>query len=979
MKIRVTILLFLIAMVPAHGGPFAETPASPDEKRKGGGATETVSPFGAGVESDREKERYLSQAWRFFDRGKYDLAIKSFKLATSYPPHKLKATLGMGYCYLKLGRKDEALETFQLLVDSGYQLNDTLPSLMGLLLEKKQLLEAKKYLKLSRDEKKNREWRRTIDAGLFRREAESAIEDGNTDHLKTLVKEYMGLTASCEAPYVFFNAGQELLKTWMHGTVRSIYGKLLRHCTKDTVLRYLVLNAMWSIEGPEKTRGRLKRERKRFRSDKEYMKKLDHIEISILRDALSKAPPSSDLAMAMAEEIYAMAPEEDGLLAMLSWTRFNHEEYDKAYEGFFSLLQKHPNNPEYTLGIGYTLLKRDLPEEALERIEPVLGLKDLRPEDRAKLLELKVLSLWRKHAAAPPSSDEALAIVEEIYSLSPGDDAVLSMMSWERFNRKEYDAAYEGFYRLVEKNPSDSGYALGFTYTLMGLGRYDEALRTAERFKDTEEDFDQLMFTIYASKARAAFKRHDYKEAALYYQKVLDEDPENDEALTLRAWSLHNMGAMKEALPFFQEKYEKTRKSEDAANLLSIYERTDRRKARAFALELIHSGNAAIINAVGDYYFRQGRPITAAQVSNRRESCYYNAHTPWGEASVQIREKSGDSGLSKLTETTSTLQAHHPLSKGEKVVVSLRHIQLSSGSAPEDVFAGSYYTGTPQMNDLITSASFVEPEFRYMKEGPTEYTLALGVSPVGGAVSARPTFSLEARGSPWKIEAHQVPVRESILSYSGLEDPYGDSTWGGVKKSGVKGAVSLVPRTDYVLYIEAGYDYYTGEDVMENRAYNGTVVFIRLIPLKAVDFSAGAFMTTFGFEKNTNYYTFGHGGYFSPRSFVALGPTLQFRSKPCGTVWYNVQAALSYMSHETDDTPHYPLGGTGTEDTGQYEGERSSDIGYSLQGEARKLLASKWVVGLSLKINKSSDYTEWLALLSLQHFRKTRTALLAHQ
>ena len=875
---------------------------------------------------------------------------------------------------MKLGKKDEAIEEYSFLVANDFRIGEVLPPLMWLLLETKKFQRAGQYLHLVEEGGQKEQWEEMINSGPFINEAEREIEEKDPVGIMATVNSNYSLLYSCTAPYAFYNSARVLSDSGMTSQAMSIYVELLRYCKRDTELRAIALNELGQLEPPGEFRERLSMERERYSLDAHYMKRLDGVESAILMDMLEETEPLSDEAQAIIVSIYALSHEDEGVLARVSWMSFNRKEYDMAHEGFSLLVGKHPDNPDYALGMGYVLLAMGNADEALQSVVRNLRGKGLAPDSRSKLLELRDLALWRKHDSAAPSSYEALSVTEEMHAASPEDEAVLSMLSWERFNLKEYEKAYEGFSRLTEKYPDNADYALGLVYTLMALGRHEEALEVAESFKDKTEDFNGIMASANAGVARAAFNGKDYDKAILHFQRVLEFEPDNDEALSLIAWSHYNMGNVIEALPYFHDMYEQEQGPEYVSILLSTYERTDPGKALVFALELSESGSDEIKKALGDFHFGQGRIISAAQASPESpRSCYYNADKPRWETSLMTSGKSGDSGLSELMQTNSTLAAHYPILGGREMSFSIKHISLSSGSAEGGVFAGSYYKGIPQTRGMTTSASLVEPELRIRQEGLVSYTLALGVAPMGGAVHANPTFFFEARRTSWSLEVHQSPVRESILSYSGLEDPYGTEAWGRVVRRGFKGSLSLAPASDYVLYIEAGYDSYTGQNVMENQAVNGTIVFGKSIPGQKAELFVGGALTAMAFEKNTNHYTFGHGGYFSPQSFISLGPSIRINSRPCKTLWFDASASVSYLSHSTDSTPQYPFNQSGA--PGEFEGDSFSGGGFSLKGEVRKLLAPKWSLGASFNYDKSSDYTQWQAGLGLRYLMEGRTAV----
>ena len=619
------------------------------------------------------------------------------------------------------------------------------------------------------------------------------------------------------------------------------------------------------------------------------------------------------------------------------------------------------------------LSRLEAPADTMERLRDE---RERHGSDSGYAMKLDAIEssvLMRMLEGAEPSSKEAYALVERINALKPEDEGMTARLSWDSLNLKQYDKALDGFTRLRESDPGNAEYALGLAYTLIALNQNRKALVIADSFSDKGEEFRRISLNAHAGIGRQAYQRRDYRTALEHYSKVLEMEPGNDEALSLTAWSHYNSGDFERALPYFESKYQQVQDPAYVIPMLSIYESSDRIKADAFKEGLSRSGRAESVTALADYYSAKDRNITAAQVTDESsEICYYNADKPWLDLGFEARDKSGDPGMSKLRELTSSLSVHYPFSGGRELELSVRHISLDSDTPLSGAFVGNF-GGTLQPWGIINSVSLIEPELRFSQEGTVSYSLALGGSPSGGEASQRPTFSIGARTSKWMLEAHRSPVRESILSYSGLKDPYGPSWWGGVLKSGIKGSLSSNPSGRYVLYIEAGYDEYTGENVVDNNAYNATISVGRPLSGRNTDITIGGFITAMGFDIDSNHFTFGHGGYFSPQSFMAAGPTLRITSKRCRTLWFDLQAAVSYISHKTDDSPQYPLDPA---KTGIYAAENTSDTGFSLRGEVRKLISSRWSAGVSLAMDNSSQYDQWQAGAGLRYLAGGRTTVM---
>jgi hypothetical protein len=220
-------------------------------------------------------------------------------------------------------------------------------------------------------------------------------------------------------------------------------------------------------------------------------------------------------------------------------------------------------------------------------------------------------------------------------------------------------------------------------------------------------------------------------------------------------------------------------------------------------------------------------------------------------------------------------------------------------------------------------------------------------------------------------------VDESLLSYAGQKDPYSDRKWGRVLRTGIDGNISFEPWPSYWLVFSAGYDYLWGENVWSNQSIFGNASLGKNLRLGPGDLSAGWFVTLKHYRRNTNFFTYGHGGYFSPEIFFMTGPTLRYRTTPCATHSIDAQVSAGYMYYKTQDSPHYPLfddnlsalsGSAQGDATGTYSGETVSRLGFSGKVRGVKLFGNHWLGSAYLGFNNASSYNEWRGGISLQYF-----------
>ncbi len=591
--------------------------------------------------------------------------------------------------------------------------------------------------------------------------------------------------------------------------------------------------------------------------------------------------------------------------------------------------------------------------------------------------------------AAPPAvyAEEVQPDAQADKPLNSWDEWALSELAWQHYKGGFYKEALKEFSRLVRQNPGNGDYHLGMAYTLLKLERLDEALKIAEEHEAEKKDFSTIKAAIYQKKGNEAYDKKEYAEALEYFKKAISAKPSDAGTQAMYGWSLYNQGRLDEALPRLVEMYKNDNDHGIAEIIILIYQRNnDTSNASLFAASLAESKDKNLNKVAADYYFSQGYPVKASLTYKHPKTCYFNANNPELDMSASVRYKTGQKGTSRLREESLTATYILPLAPANEMSFSVAAKELSSGAAPDGVFAGSHYKSIPLKNNIPQSVQVIEPRLSYKGADKIPYRLEAGTTPIGAhieyltkTIDPLPVFNADVTFGSLRLNAHQESVKESMLSYVGLKDPYGDSYWGRVARSGVEAEYKLRPYDDYWLSLKAGYDYYWGEFVLQNSSLSVTAAVGRTFHPASNAFSAGLFATGKQFKNNSNFYTYGHGGYFSPARFMAAGPMIRFETAQCKDYYVDIQAAVSYLKYTTENVKQYPFETSGPQSGYHFNGERFTGLGYSVDGRAVRLITGYWAVETSFKLNKSADYREWTALASINYYFEPRNAVVTRR
>jgi hypothetical protein len=224
---------------------------------------------------------------------------------------------------------------------------------------------------------------------------------------------------------------------------------------------------------------------------------------------------------------------------------------------------------------------------------------------------------------------------------------------------------------------------------------------------------------------------------------------------------------------------------------------------------------------------------------------------------------------------------------------------------------------------------------------------------------------------------HRRHVRDSILSYVGQKDPYSNDEWGRVTRNGIEAGTTWPLSNRWWVSGAAGYDYYMGDSVWDNHAVHIDAAVGRTLLFDRDEISYGLFFSAQHFRRNSDFYTYGHGGYYSPELMTMAGPFVRYRTAVCRGYWLDVQASAGWLHQHLDRSPFYPLfdGDTAgltpeaaADADGEYDSDTDDKIGFNLRLQGMKQITSHLAAGGFASVNNSADYTEWTAGVGIQIF-----------
>lgn len=502
--------------------------------------------------------------------------------------------------------------------------------------------------------------------------------------------------------------------------------------------------------------------------------------------------------------------------------------------------------------------------------------------------------------------------------------------------------------------------------------------------------------------ARVHVAAHEPQQARYIYQRVLQRMPENVSARLALAKAMGEAGDNAAAQREMATVLANTPAS-DLDNRMAIadwyIDMGDNAAARAVVEQsriispdnprtLVQAGRIA--KADGHYGeamddFKQANAVDEiADLKRRRASSYVTTGVDY------LNKPGGTPGISNLMTVEIPIEMRMPVGYGggqsfvkvDPVSVNAGSLQLASrynlrqygkvlardpnivvnANAPSQTARGTAlaagYEGNGMRADIGTTP------------------LGFPVSDVVGGIK----WSHYTETSGFSFDVSRRPVTSSLLSYAGARDPVTGEVWGGVRSNGASLHAS---RDNGRLngFVDMSYYWLTGKNVLSNTEYALRTGFDwSFIREEDTRLTAGLALSDWHYQENLRYYTFGHGGYYSPQRYYSLA--LPFRLTGRKERWsYLLQGSMSASVSYEKDMPFYPtnaaLQAQGVANTATmtpvYTGGNGHGNGWSFGGATEYQFSAQLFGGGRFSIDRSDYYTPNFAILYLRYLFDAHT------
>lgn len=697
----------------------------------------------------------------------------------------------------------------------------------------------------------------------------------------------------------------------------------------------------------------------------------------------------------------------------LAWAYWNGQQKEKAKDWFQHALTWKPEQKEAHYGLA--LIDIDLKSWRTAYVH--LQAFGIQKTEQKELAQLVLVSEAReafdaeqferardtlKEAAQyrPLNTDQNILYIATLYALQQhtmGDQVLAQIepelrkktatplaleLAWVLLNQKRYADAQKWFEQVTywENNQTEAYYGLGLA--LYQQNQLEAAKAALLKTDLTQEKSRELLSLVFYQQAKQAYDNQNYvlslalvQNAQEYATLGLKQD-----AQSLEAWSELNLKNGKRAEQIFKQLYETEKLPQYAEGLvLSLKAQEKWDQLEHLKTQTDEPLQTEKQKAIGERYV-QRKLFLAAATKNPKNAALNHIQQGSIASGIQQREKSGSSGLSRLRmKNFPLLEGVFASSPTEQWRLEASHIELESGQLGLNAQIGSDLR-TAYRVAPVTAFQGTEVTLHYLNQGWLTRYASLGVTPSNGVIHSGLTFQLgliqQQQYGQWQAEVYQQPVRESILSYVGLRDPYTGQTWGRVLKTGIRYEWRQALSPDWTVSAGINLARYAGERVQTNNQIELSAGLDRNLTLKGFDyFVVGPHLVAQHFSQNLSQFTLGHGGYFSPQRYVALGGHLDFQTEEQSGFVLHGRVALNWVSQTESAAPCFPSGMTvlQTQCLNDYASSSKTGLASTAQLFGVWRLSPYWQTGGGLIVRQSPNYHDYAFQVFLRYFFEPRT------
>ncbi|WP_242621917.1 cellulose synthase subunit BcsC-related outer membrane protein [Komagataeibacter xylinus] len=366
--------------------------------------------------------------------------------------------------------------------------------------------------------------------------------------------------------------------------------------------------------------------------------------------------------------------------------------------------------------------------------------------------------------------------------------------------------------------------------------------------------------------------------------------------------------------------------------------------------------------------------LTPVQALDRQAGYLSRALGPQADGNLEIRDRSGQPGLGHMTVVNIPMTAVLPFSSTQhQLAFSVMPSVLMSGDPLASSATAQQY-GSVAANGVRPGfhvpaavagvALSAHYQWRWLAADVGSTPLGFTTTNVLGGIELTPhlTHNLTLR-----LTGERRAVTDSLLSYSGARDPGTGQVWGGVTRNRGHGQLEWA-QPGYNLYAGGGYAVMQGTHTVANHESEAGAGGSALVWHRndAHHVRLGLDLVYFGYKRNTYFFTWGQGGYFSPHAFMAALVPLTYDGHAGRWTWM-FKGEAGYQHYTEHATAMFPMGEGGMAAREQYAGQSTGGLAGNVLARAVYQLTPSLRLGAEGGYSRSGSWDEVHGMLMLHY------------
>lgn len=914
---------------------------------------QNVKPEAKNLVKDSCYVYHMKLGYEYLEKNDLKRAYENFKLSLSYKDN-VESKIGIFYTYLRQKDLKEAEREIKSLYNKYPNDKKVIQAYIDYLIETNQIDELRKFENYLTEEQ-----RITLKSKSFYKDLDSIkkyIDAGEYEIAESKLKElYLQNPSNI---YVLLNLGYLYLKKEDLEKAESYYRNVLFIDSKNIDALKGLKAVYIKTQRYEEALDLIEKLKALGVYDQDEKKIRELILISKAQEEYRRK--NLDLAEKYALEVLELNKNNPVAYLILANVYKDRKDEKKFFQYITKAYQLDPNNTGIKIAYLYGLTNLGLFDQ-VKTILSTINPKNLSQEEKDQLKEFYQVFYGKlaSYYLNTKNYSKAKRVALEGLEIFPNDSTLLQVLGWSCYNLKDYKCSEKIFNQLLLFNPEDENAKLGLAYTYLNLKKVkdlENLLSSLE--KSTDKNILKELATIYYSMGRYKdAERIIKKYESTYDTKPVEENIEKQPIYKKPA----PIEKREREVPFILDEGSNSHLQNEKKEYITTENNDKFEKLNQSAFDKRKYNSEVEIVDSDERFLTQDNSekkkdkleIEEIKQKIKLQEQDYVSNVVLG---VKFRDKSGESGKSKLTDTSPFLKLNYYFNENLMVYVGTYFTNLDSGTLKD------YNNfGTPQnitiLRSVPSSYSGIEPFAGFsLNSNYFDLNGNVGLTPkVNNGINSKFIYDIEGKlkttNNKISIGLYQRPIRDSILSYVGTADPYSYKNWGRAVGTGVKASYeqSIDEKGSFV-YTQASIEKIKGQDIQENTNIN-LIVLPKIFAGKLIgdkDY-LGLFFLYSKYSKDQDCYYYGCGGYFSPKNMFIVAPMLE------GFYFMNERFGIHYKVF---------LGGLLLKNNDK----SSTDLAFDGYLGGVYMLRDNIFLNLAGEYRKTSKYSEIFTSAYLQYF-----------